>query len=166
MNTGSLDGDLPDRPELPAPKPHASGRIKYRIEYISSVTPGEASMEDEEEVTATPEQLTVMEYVEVRHTKEAFASEPGKQRAPRKYHEHFKGTSYITILSTAVNEALRCVVDYYPNVYGFLVFILRLWSWSERPCYPASNQNSGPWSTEHAHYSEAESSCLSILHFG
>ncbi len=59
-----------------------------------------------------------MEYVEVRLTQMAIGadSEGGKPAAAKRYHSHSKGNSYITIFSPAVNEALRCVVDYYPSV--------------------------------------------------
>lgn len=94
----------------------AQGQIKYRIEYFSIVTPGAAPGLDEDKYTSNTEEPVIMEYVEVRHTKEAFDSGPTTQQNPRKYHTHTKGHSYITILSPAVNEALRCVVDYYPGV--------------------------------------------------
>lgn len=94
----------------------AQDGIKYRIEYLSAVTPGTAPGLDEDKYASNTEESAIMEYVEVRHTKEAFESGPATQQNPRKYHTHTKGHSYITILSPAVNEALRCVVDYYPDV--------------------------------------------------
>lgn len=90
--------------------------IKYRIEYLSSVTPGVAPGLIEDKSTSNTDDSTIMEYVEVRHTNEAFDSGSTKQSDPRTYHDHTKGHSYITILSPAVCEALRCVVDYYPSV--------------------------------------------------
>lgn len=94
----------------------APGRIKYRIEYFSTVTRGVAQGLEEDKHTPNTDDSVIMEYVEVRHTKEAFEPGPVAQRGPRTYHAHTKGHSYITILSPAVNEALRCVVDYYPSV--------------------------------------------------
>ncbi|KAG8169340.1 hypothetical protein KVR01_000085 [Diaporthe batatas] len=91
-------------------------RIKYRIEYLSTVTPGAASGSDEDESSTNNEEPFIMEYVEVRYTTEPFDSGPAKERNPRQYHTHTKGHSYITILSSALIEALRCVVDYYPDV--------------------------------------------------
>lgn len=102
----------------------ASGGIKYRIEYMSSVSPGVAPGLDDNQQVSKTDDSTIMEYVEVRLTKEAFESGPAKHRDPRAYHAHTKGHSYITILSPAVHEALRCVVDYYPGVYDFSAFML------------------------------------------
>lgn len=99
-----------------AEKPHIQDRIKYRVEYLSTVTPGVAPGLDGDEDRFKKEESFVMEYVEVRHTTEAFDSRPTKERNPGQYHTHCKGHSYLTILSSAVIEALRCVVDYYPDV--------------------------------------------------
>lgn len=99
-----------------AEAPHNPSQIKYRVEYISSVSPGVAPGLDEDKDTSDMGDSAIMEHVEVRLTREAFESGSSKQRSSRKYHAYAKGNSYITILSPAVNEALRCVVDYYPNV--------------------------------------------------
>ena len=55
-----------------------------------------------------------MEYVGVRLTQMAIG--PGSDAATMANQSHSKGHSYITIFSRVVNEALRCVVDYYPTV--------------------------------------------------
>lgn len=117
LKMSSQDSDASNLSENSATESlRASGGIKYRIEYMSSVTPGVApGLDDNQEISKTDDS-TIMEYVEVRLTKEAFESGPAKHRGPRAYHAHTKGQSYITILSSAVNEALRCVVDYFPGV--------------------------------------------------
>lgn len=61
-----------------------------------------------------------MEYVELRLTQEHAAASSdvstSETKEKKKYHEYTRGHSYVTILSPAVCEALRCVVDYYPAV--------------------------------------------------
>lgn len=102
-----------------AEAPHDPGPIKYRVEYISTVSPGVApGLNENKDTSDTGDSApgAVMEYVEVRLTQEAFESGSSEQRNQRKYHAHTRSTSYITILSPAVSEALRCVVDYYPSV--------------------------------------------------
>lgn len=117
MEMVSADNGIPDLAEQPALETlHAPGRIKHRIEYRSTVTPGVAPGSEEDIDTFATEEQIVMEYVEVRITKEALDPGSATQRDPRQYHAHAKGQSYITILSPAVNEALRCIVDYYPDV--------------------------------------------------
>lgn len=95
-----------------------SGLIKYTVEYMSRVSEQTVASEDYKGEANALEEPPVMEYVEVRLTNEAIA--PGSATGgaeKKKYHEHSKGHSYIRILSPAVNEALRCVVDYYPSVH-------------------------------------------------
>lgn len=99
-----------------AEAPRNPDQIRYRVEYMSSVSPGVAPGLDEDKAHSDTGDSAIMEHVEVRLTQEAFESGSSEQRNSRKYHAHTKGTSYITILSPAVSEALRCVVNYYPSV--------------------------------------------------
>lgn len=94
-----------------------AGMIKYRTEYLNFTGQVVASEDKKDENTALGEP-SVMEYVELRLTKEAAVSSDVTADATEKkeYHEYSRGHSYITILSPAVCEALRCVVDYYPSV--------------------------------------------------
>ena len=92
-----------------------SNLVKRRTEYVSLQTGNTAHWDGKD---LGDEETSVMEYVEVRLTQSAISPGPdGVNMAPRKgYHSHSKGHSYITIFCPAVNEALRCVVDYFPSV--------------------------------------------------
>ncbi len=93
--------------------------IKYRTEYVSLQTKATAHWDGSDAGGDLGDQeTTVMEYVEVRLTQMAIGvGLGGAQPAAHKgYHSHSKGHSYMTIFCPAVNEALRCVVDYFPSV--------------------------------------------------
>lgn len=96
------------------------GLVKYRTEFVSLQTKQAATWDGADaDKDADVGETAVMEYVEVRLTQLAIGtgSDAPKLGAGKGYyHSHSKGHSYITIFSPAVNEALRCVVDYYPSV--------------------------------------------------
>jgi hypothetical protein len=92
------------------------GPIKYRVEYISILSSQTASFEGKGDQPDVLEEPPVLEYVEVRKTDEFTDSAPQGQKAKAGLHSKAKGHAYIRILSPAVCEALRCVVDYFPKV--------------------------------------------------
>lgn len=57
-----------------------------------------------------------MEYVDVCFTNEGLKPSDSGDKRRSDYLDQRKGHPYIRILSPAVNEALRCTVDYYPEV--------------------------------------------------
>jgi len=92
------------------------GPIRYRFEYISTLSRQTASFEGKDDQPDILEEPPVLEYVEVRKTDEFTDSAPLGRDAKAVLHSKIKGHAYIRILSPAVCEALRCVVDYFPKV--------------------------------------------------
>ncbi|KAK4243514.1 P-loop containing nucleoside triphosphate hydrolase protein, partial [Corynascus novoguineensis] len=95
--------------------------VNYRTEYYSLITGVTANWDgSRSDKNAANEEGLVMEYVDVRNTQLPISrnGDAASQGGNKGLHvnSHSKGHSYITIFSPAVNEALRCVVDYYPSV--------------------------------------------------
>ncbi|KEY73453.1 hypothetical protein S7711_07482 [Stachybotrys chartarum IBT 7711] len=92
--------------------------IKYRIEYVSNVSEKTASADGKGDVLDPREEPPVLEYVDVRFTDElsSFDTALMDRKSDHSFKEKSKGHCYIRILSPAVCEALRCVVDYFPGV--------------------------------------------------
>lgn len=91
--------------------------IKYRVEYVSILSEQTVSFDGNSDESYTLEEPQVLEYVEVRWTdefKESASLVGEKEKAD--LNSKAKGHAYIRILSPAVCEALRCVVDYFPKV--------------------------------------------------
>lgn len=101
--------------EKPPEEPYQS--IKFRIEYQGSIGADSVDVDPSSEPDAGLEPA-VLEAVDIRETEEIFNHRQEKRlKAKGKLH------SYIRILSPAVNEALRCVVDYYPGLNLSEIFI-------------------------------------------
>lgn len=92
--------------------------IKYRIEYVSNISEKTASADGKGDVLDPHEEPPVLEYVDVRVTDELAGSETAVMNGNTVHSlkEKSKGHCYMRILSPAVCEALRCVVDYFPGV--------------------------------------------------
>ncbi|KAH8658138.1 P-loop containing nucleoside triphosphate hydrolase protein [Xylariales sp. PMI_506] len=90
--------------------------IKHRTEYRNTATEKRASYERYGKDTDTQVEPDVLEYVEVYDTDDPISTTDEEQAKKIKYHAKSRGHSYIRIISPAVNEALRCVVDYYPGL--------------------------------------------------
>ncbi|KAK2767722.1 hypothetical protein FQN54_003880 [Arachnomyces sp. PD_36] len=109
-----------DPPEngTPSSGSEFAGAIKYRTEFVNFTSGQVVASEDKKDENLTSGEPPVMEYVELRITQEAAVSSgmTSESTTKKEYHEYSRGHSYITILSPAVCEALRCVVDYYPSV--------------------------------------------------
>lgn len=89
--------------------------VRYRFEYEGQDSGFYSADGKVPEIDASNEP-PVLEYVEVRlsshrHVSSSLQSEDDILRT-----DTGKGRSYINILSPAVAEALRCVVDYFPNL--------------------------------------------------
>jgi hypothetical protein len=93
-----------------------AGSVVYRTEYSNITTSQTVSFEGKKEQIGALEEPPVLEYVEVRLTDDPIASTAGPAEKKENYQEKGRGHSYIRILSPAVSEALRCVVDYFPSV--------------------------------------------------
>ncbi|KAI1129035.1 hypothetical protein F5Y10DRAFT_161676 [Nemania abortiva] len=97
------------------------GPIKYTTKYLSLSGPESRVLDGRHEEPSIQTESQVLEFVEVVFTanlasyKETNSRRPGVDK-PAKPPIYSKGHSYIRILSPAVNEALRCVVDYFPDV--------------------------------------------------
>lgn len=91
--------------------------IQYRTEFFGAFGDGRVSFPGlEAQPSPTEDDATVMEFVDVCLTDEKVDSSNSGNRKASDYYARSKGNPYIRILSPAVNEALRCVVDYYPDV--------------------------------------------------
>jgi len=93
-----------------------SGLIRYRIEYVgeesgSISVPGRPDDQPDTASTEPP----AFEHVEVRLSGQQNLSATGNIVDIEKT-DKGKGRAYINILSPAVAEALRCVVDYFPDL--------------------------------------------------
>ena len=108
MESLSLESD----PEVEASEPIKSEPIKYRIEYYNASSGQSASFTGKEKTVGAEVEPPVLEFVDVRLTNEALGQKENREKRP---HEVARGHSYMKVLSPAVCEALRCVVDYLPN---------------------------------------------------
>lgn len=99
----------------PSPKEPES-LIKHSVEYVNSSSDERISFDGNDEETSEHAEPLVLEYIEVRRTNESIEALKSTQDSKKKLREVGKGHPYIRILSPAVNEALRCVVDYYPEL--------------------------------------------------
>lgn len=88
--------------------------VRYRIEYVGKES-GSFSLDGKPAQPDTSEEPVVFEYVEVRLTSQGTLSSAAKAEDIPKT-DRGKGRAYINILSPAVAEALRCVVDYFPGL--------------------------------------------------
>jgi hypothetical protein len=73
-----------------AQAPRGPGQIQYRVEHISSATSGVASALDEDKDTSNTGDSVVMEYAELRLTREAFESGVRQKAEPTKISCTFK----------------------------------------------------------------------------
>ena len=110
-------GDAPPKPpsHSTSRKPASSGLIRYRIEFVGRES-GSYSFEHKPEQLDVSEEPLVFEYVEVRLSSQAVISSSTKDEQDITRTDKGKGRAYINILSPAVAEALRCVVDYFPGL--------------------------------------------------
>ncbi|KPM38461.1 hypothetical protein AK830_g8092 [Neonectria ditissima] len=90
-----------------------SDLIKYRIEYVGQVS-GSVFVDGKFKRPETSEEPAIFEFVEVRLTGQDELTTSTTDDVAKA--DQGKGHSYINILSPAVTEALRCVVDYYPGI--------------------------------------------------
>ncbi|KAK2018532.1 P-loop containing nucleoside triphosphate hydrolase protein [Colletotrichum eremochloae] len=95
--------------------------LKFRIEYVSDNSDGKKSFEgkiEEQGKLAHEREPPVFEYVEVRVTDDMDSVKAGNSESESSAPPYIKhrGNAYIRILSPAVCEALRCVVDYFPGI--------------------------------------------------
>ncbi|KAH7322621.1 hypothetical protein B0I35DRAFT_350094 [Stachybotrys elegans] len=90
--------------------------VKYRIEYVSDGSDKTASAEGGGQQLDPREEPPVLEFIEVRVTDELSTFEMAHRDKEISFQEKRKGHCYMRILSPAVNEALRCVVDYFPSI--------------------------------------------------
>lgn len=102
-------GDTP-KPDNP-PEPE---KIRYSLEYVGKEAGSVLVHARTAEVDPSKEP-PVFEYVEVRLSSQDRLSSTSKPEDLPKT-DKGKGHAYINILSPAVAEALRCVVDYYPGL--------------------------------------------------
>ena len=91
-----------------------SDRIRYRIEYVGKES-GSFSVHGKADEFDASKEPPVFEYVEVRLSSQKELSSSTKEDDVKKT-DKGKGRAYISILSPAVAEALRCVVDYFPKL--------------------------------------------------
>lgn len=89
--------------------------VKFKIEYISDTT-GKKKFFEGRASENQGEEPAVFEYVDVRLSDDFNDGEDAAKTANAEYHTKHKGNAYIRILSPAVCEALRCVVDYFPGI--------------------------------------------------
>ncbi|KAK3987610.1 hypothetical protein QBC44DRAFT_331227 [Cladorrhinum sp. PSN332] len=92
--------------------------VKFTTQYISLADGGMRNASPDDDNQTPSQEPPVMEYVEVRYTQAPLKQPtyfPGLN-GYKHQNQHTKGHRYITLISPAVNEALRCVVDYYPSV--------------------------------------------------
>ncbi|KAF6819054.1 P-loop containing nucleoside triphosphate hydrolase (ATPase) [Colletotrichum plurivorum] len=89
--------------------------VKFKIEYISDTT-GKKKFFEGRATENQGEEPAVFEYVDVRLSDDFNDGEDAAKTANAEYHTKHKGNAYIRILSPAVCEALRCVVDYFPGI--------------------------------------------------
>lgn len=104
------------RPRGNSLKRDDSGLLKFRTEYLSNSSHQTTSYEGEMDDLDPSQEPAVLEYVEVRRTDDFISSNGTNKTRPAAPQEKSRGHAYIRILSPAVNEALRCVVDYYPSL--------------------------------------------------
>lgn len=105
--------------QLPLWDSHGPDLIKYRIEYVNVGSDSKKSFEGnkgEPDGLARDKEPPVFEYVEVRVTDDPIKAENSEKDTSTQYHTKHRGHAYLRILSPAVSEALRCVVDYYPGI--------------------------------------------------
>lgn len=91
--------------------------IKYRTEYISNAT-GEFVYFSPKagQRTITTSNGPVLEYVTVWFTETHLTPKQRTGKDEDDIRIESKGRPYIRILSPCANEALRCVVDYFPDI--------------------------------------------------
>ncbi|KDN64254.1 putative ATPase [Colletotrichum sublineola] len=107
--------------QLPLWSSYGPELLKFRIEYVSDNSDGKKSFEgkiEEQGKLAHEREPPVFEYVEVRVTDDMDSVKAGNSETESSAPPHIKhrGNAYIRILSPAVCEALRCVVDYFPGI--------------------------------------------------
>ncbi|KAG7290976.1 hypothetical protein NEMBOFW57_000983 [Staphylotrichum longicolle] len=88
--------------------------VRYRIEYASQES-GSVFFDGKITERDTSEEPRIFEYVDVRLSSNDTLSTAADEEEISKT-ENAKGHAYINILSPAVAEALRCVVDYFPDL--------------------------------------------------
>lgn len=89
--------------------------IKHRLEYKSTISENSAFFDNYEHISSDIEPY-VLEYIDVRLTNEAITPNNSEHNTSNRPHETSKGHSYLRIVSPAVCEALRAVVDYFPEL--------------------------------------------------
>ncbi|SPO04177.1 uncharacterized protein DNG_06860 [Cephalotrichum gorgonifer] len=113
------DPSLKASPEATAGGMADSGLIKYKIEYVG-VESGSVFFEGRRTKLDASEEPPVFEYVEVRQSSQhvlSVTTNTSIEDIPKT--DRGAGQPYINILSPAVAEALRCVVDYFPEIDFF-----------------------------------------------
>lgn len=88
--------------------------VRYSIEYVGKAA-GSFLVHAKTTEVDTLKEPQIFEYVEVRLSSQDRLSSASKAEDLPKT-DKGKGRAYINILSPAVAEALRCVVDYFPNL--------------------------------------------------
>lgn len=127
--TGVLDGNQQHPDPTPAQPAHGSSEpsnearlaamadselVRYRIEYASQES-GSVFFDGKITERDTSEEPRIFEYVDVRLSSNDTLSTAADEEEISKT-ENAKGHAYINIHSPAVAEALRCVVDYFPDL--------------------------------------------------
>lgn len=138
--------------------------IKYTIEYVGQES-GSLTVDKAAEPSIDPEEEPpVLEYVDVRLSSQLNISTDVKEHNKT---EKGKGHAYIRILSPAVAEALRCIVDYFPDIdfaptvikikepYSVFIFFEEQLTAYRKRLEKANEEESGPltcanrWAAKH-----------------
>ncbi len=91
-----------------------SDLVRYKIEYAGQES-GSVFFDGRITERDTSKEPPIFEHIDVRlSSKETLAATANEEEISRT--ESGKGHAYINILSPAVAEALRCVVDYFPDL--------------------------------------------------
>lgn len=93
----------------------SSDLVRYRVEYVGQDSGSYSADGKVPELDASSEP-PVLEYVEVRLSSQSHVSSSTQKTNNLSRTDTGKGRAYINILSPAVAEALRCVVDYFPDL--------------------------------------------------
>lgn len=96
----------------PTMSDNSSGPIKYKVEYTGKHS-GTYSFNKIPEISDVADEYPVFEHIEVRWSSRDILTS-NKEDIMKT--DAGKGNAYINILSPAVMEALRCVVDYFPQI--------------------------------------------------
>ncbi len=109
------EGPQQDAHQHPASS-KAPEKFRYRTEYISATTGRVRTVTGRVNILDTTTEPPVLEYTDVFQTDDFQGQNELDEKVNVNPPVRARGSSIIKILSPAVNEALRCVVDYFPGV--------------------------------------------------